>query len=86
MIMDGVLCVPGYFKSKTGLGAKVLRGLSIWAILIASKLVILEAINFAFGESVKFSGPIHGLLAFVIVVIAIIIAERTTMRIYNSLA
>ncbi|MCH8946031.1 MAG: hypothetical protein IH789_00190, partial [Acidobacteria bacterium] len=48
--------VAGYFKSKTGLGAKVLRGLSIWAILIASKLVILEAINFAFGESVKFSG------------------------------
>ena len=78
--------VAGYFKSKTGLGARVLRGLSIWAILFASKLVILEAINFAFGESVKFSGPIHGLVAFIIVVIAIIFAEQAITRIYDSLA
>ena len=78
--------VAGYFKSKTGLGARVLRGLSIWAILFASKLVILEAINFAFGESVEFSGPVHGLVAFIIVVIAIIIAERSISRIYESLA
>ena len=48
--------------------------------------MILEAINFAFGESVKFSGPIHGLVAFIIVVIAIIFAERAITRIYNSLA
>ncbi len=78
--------VAGYFKSKTGLGARILRGLSIWAILFASKLVILGAINFAFGESVEFSGPVHGLVAFIIVVIAIIIAERSISRIYESLA
>ncbi len=78
--------VAGYFKSKTGLGARVLRGLSTWAILFTSKLVILEAINFAFGESVAFSGPIHGLVAFIVVVIAIIIAEQTITRIYKSLA
>ncbi len=78
--------VAGYFKTKTGMRAKVLRVLSTWAILFASKLVILEAINFAFGDSVEFSGPIHGLVAFIIVVIAIIIAEQTIMRIYNYLA
>jgi len=78
--------VADYFKSKTGLGARVLRSLSIWTILFASKLVILEAINFAFGESVKFSGPVHGLVAFIIVVIAIITAEQTVRRIYKSLA
>lgn len=78
--------VADYFKAKTGLRAKVLRGLSTWAILFASKLVILEAINFAFGDSVVFSGPIHGLVAFIIVVIAIIIVEQAITRIYNSLA
>jgi hypothetical protein len=78
--------VAGYFKKKTGMRAKVLRILSTWAILFASKLVILEAINFAFGDSVEFSGPIHGLVAFIIVVIAIIVAEQTITRIYNSLA
>ncbi len=78
--------VADYFKAKTGLRAKVLRSLSTWAILFASKLVILEAINFAFGDSVVFSGPIHGLVAFIIVVIAIIIVEQAITRIYNSLA
>ena len=78
--------VAGYFKTKTGLRAKVLRGLSTWPILFASKLVILEAFNFAFGDSVVFSGPIHGLVAFIIVVIAIIIAEQAITRIYNFLA
>ncbi len=78
--------VAGYFKTKTGLSAKVMRGLSTWAILFASKLVILEAINFAFGDSVVFGGPINGLGAFIIVVIAIIIAEQAITRIYNFLA
>ena len=78
--------VAGYFKTKTGLSAKVMRGLSTWAILFASKLVILEAINFAFGDSVVFSGPVHGLVAFIIVVIAIISAEQAVTRIYNFLA
>ncbi len=63
-----------------------MRGLSTWAILFASKLVILEAINFAFGDSVVFGGPINGLVAFIIVVIAIIIAEQAITRIYNFLA
>ncbi len=78
--------VADYFEAKTGLRAKVLRGLSTWAILFASKLVILEAINFAFGDSVVFSGPLHGLVAFIIVVITIIIVEQAISRIYNSLA
>ncbi len=63
-----------------------MRGLSTWAILFGSKLAILEAINFSFGDSVIFSGPIHGLVAFIIVVIAIIIAEKTISWIYESLA
>lgn len=78
--------VASYFKKRTGLKAKILRGLSTWGILFGSKLVILETINFSFGDSVIFSGPLHGLVAFVIVVIAIIIAEQTFSWIYRSLA
>ena len=54
--------VDNYFKKQSGLKAKILRGLSTWGILFGSKLVILEAINIAFGDEVLFSGPIHGLL------------------------
>lgn len=77
--------VSNYFKKKPGTGAKVLRGLSIWAILFISKLVILEAINICFGDSVLFGGPIHGLVAFIVVVIGIIIAEQIFFRIYRYL-
>ena len=78
--------IAGYFKSKSGVSAKVSRGLSTWAILFGSKLVILEAINIAFGDSVVFSGPIEGLVAFVVVVVAIICAEQFLLWIYRKLA
>ena len=78
--------VAEFFKGTPGLKAKILRGLSTWAILFGSKLAILEAINISFGDSVLFGGPVHGVIAFIIVVIAIIIAEQFFMWIYRSLA
>lgn len=78
--------VAEYFKKKTTLKAKILRALSTWAILFSSKLIILEAINLSFGKSIVFSGPIHGLVAFIIVVIAILSAEQILLKIYRSLA
>jgi hypothetical protein len=78
--------VASLFKEKTGLRAKILRGLSTWGILFASKVIILEAINFFFGDSVVFSGPIHGLVVFIVVVTGIIVAEQIFLKIYRSLA
>lgn len=77
--------VSNYFKKKSGVGPKILRGLSIWAILFISKLIILEAINLSFGDSVVFSGPIHGLVAFIVVVTGIIITEQIFFKIFRSL-
>jgi hypothetical protein len=78
--------VANIFKGSDGLKAKIGRGLSTWAILFVSKLMILEAINQAFGESVLFGGPAHGLVAFIIVIIAIIMSEQLFLRIYKSLS
>ena len=78
--------IASYFKSKSGLRPKILRLFSSWIVLFISKLIILEAINFTFGSHVLFSGPIHGLVAFIIVVIAILVAEQFIIRIYKSLA
>lgn len=77
--------VANYFKKKSGLQAKILRGLSTWGILFASKLIILQAINISFGKDVLFSGPVHGLVSFIVVVIAIIVAEQLFYRVYKSL-
>lgn len=60
--------------------------MSTWSILFGSKFVILEAINIFFGDEVLFTGPIHGLLAFIVVVIAVIVAEQTFSKVYRSLA
>lgn len=75
-----------YFKSKTSLSAKVMRFFSTWVVVFIAKLLILEAINYAFGDSVLFSGPIHGLVSFIVVVTAILIAEQIVLRIYRSMA
>lgn len=77
--------VAGYFKEKTGLQAKIFRGLSTWAILFFSKLIILELINFSFGDSVLFSGPVNGLVSFIAVVITIIVTEQVFLKLYKLL-
>lgn len=75
-----------YFKSKSGLAFKIIRLFSTWAVIFIAKLLILEAISFAFGDSVVFSGPIHGLVSFIVVVTAILVAEQFIIKMYRSLA
>ena len=74
-----------FFGGKSGTHIKVMRGISAWAIVFVSKLVILKALSIAFGDSVVFSGPMHGVVSFIIVVTGIIIAEQAVMWIYRSL-
>jgi len=75
-----------FFAGKTDTRTKVMRGVSAWAIIFVSKLVILEAISIFFGESLVFSGPMDGLIVFLTVVIAIIATEQFVAWIYRSLA
>lgn len=77
--------VAHYFSKMEGVKAKILRGLSTWAILFVSKLIILKAISFAFGSSVVFSGAVHGLVAFIAVIVAIIVAEQCFNKMYRVL-
>ena len=46
---------------------------------------MLGAINFAFGDAVLFSGPLHGVLAFIAVVVVMLVAEELAVRIYRRL-
>ncbi len=78
--------IAGYIEAKSESRTKLLRILSAWGIIFISKVVMLEAINFFFDDTLLFTGPIHGLVAFIIVVTAIIVAEQGIMRIYKSLA
>ena len=74
-----------YFRSRPGKLAKFLRILSAWLILFLSKFVILGAINLAFGNDVNFGGPLHGIVAFIVVVLVMLAAEEAIVRFYRRL-
>ncbi|MEE4164107.1 MAG: hypothetical protein V2I25_16505 [Woeseiaceae bacterium] len=78
--------VAAFFNSKQGAFARFLRFFSAWLILFGSKFVMLGAIDLAFGDDIEFSGPLHGVLAFIVVVVVMLAAEELTVRIYRSLA
>jgi len=78
--------IANYFEKKAGIKAKIQRLLLTWAIMFGSKFVIMEAVDFAFGEKVVFGGPFHGLVAFIIIVIVMLIAEYAIVKLYRSLA
>lgn len=77
--------IGGYFQSKSGVIAKILRILSAWGVLFGSKFVILEAVNIAFGDQVLFTGPVHGIVAFIVVVVVMLIAEVAIFKLNKSL-
>ena len=77
--------VAQYFNSRSGSLAKFLRLFCAWLILFGSKFVMLGAIDIAFGDDVAFSGPVHGVVAFIAVVVVMLAAEEAIARFYRWL-
>lgn len=78
--------ISAYFRSQGGKSAKILRFFSAWTILFLSKFVMLGAINLTFGGSIRFEGPLHGVVAFIVVIFAMLAAEEAVVRLYRRLA
>jgi hypothetical protein len=75
-----------FFNRMSGAFARFLRLFCAWLVLFGSKFVMLGAINFAFGDLVLFTGPVHGVVAFIVVIIAMLAAEELIVRFYRRLA
>lgn len=73
--------IGGYFRARSGPGALVLRVLATWALLFGSKFVILEIVDIVFGDRVDFGG----LIAFILLVVALLAAEKILPHIYHTL-
>ena len=56
-----------------------------WLVLFGSKFVILEALVFAFGDRLKFSGPFHGIVALIVVVVVMLVVEAVLVKLYRRL-
>jgi len=78
--------VAAYFNAKPGRFARFMRFFSAWVVLFGSKFVILEALALAFGDNLRFGGPIHGLVALIVVVVAMLVAEAALVMFYRRLA
>ncbi|WP_047042936.1 hypothetical protein [Vibrio mexicanus] len=77
--------IAAYFMAKEGVWPKVMRGVSSYIILVGSKFLILEVLNIVFGNNIQFTGPWNGVIAFIAVVFAILLAEKIVAKIYFSL-
>lgn len=77
--------VAAFFKKRPGGFMKFMRFFCAWLVLFGSKFVILEAIVFAFGDSVRFEGRFHGLLTLIVVVVVMLLAEELVVRFYRRL-
>ena len=73
--------VAHFFEQRDSPVSKVLRVLSVWLILFASKFVILEVIDIIFGEHVEL-GSFVTVLSLVLVMM---ITREVVQRIYESL-
>ncbi len=77
--------VAAYFKGKPGAFMTFMRFFCAWLVLFGSKFVILEALDVAFGDNVRFEGRCHGIVPLIIVAIVMLLAEELVVRIYRRL-
>ena len=77
--------VAAYYNAKPGGFAKFMRYFTAWLILFGSKFVILEALVFAFGDRIRFSGALHGIVALIVVVVAMLAAEVIIVKIFRKM-
>ncbi|HSD17952.1 MAG TPA: hypothetical protein VLC71_11935 [Thermomonas sp.] len=77
--------VAVYFNARPGGLMKFFRYFFAWLVLFGSKFVILEALSFAFGDSVRFAGIYHGIVTLIVVVVVMLIAEEAVVRLYRRL-
>lgn len=78
--------VAKFFNARPGALMKFLRFFFAWVVVFGSKFVILEALSFAFGDSLRLSGALHGLVPLIIIVVTMLLAEEAVVRLYRRLA
>jgi hypothetical protein len=77
--------LAAFFNARPGRFARVMRFFTAWVVLFGSKFVILEALVFAFGDRLHFGGPLHGVVALIVVVVAMLVVEAVLVKLYRRL-
>ena len=77
--------VAAFFNARPGGFNKFMRFFTAWLILFGSKFAILEALAFAFGDRLHFGGPFHGIVALIVVVVAMLGVEAAMVKVFRLL-
>ena len=85
LLLDAVIGlehrVAVFFKAREGTVNKVLGGVSQFAILFLSKFLILEVVNFVFGDHVE----LGHLVEIVSIIVAMIVSRLALRAVYDRL-
>ena len=63
----------------------IFRILVTWALLFGSKIIMMKIVDLILGNKIEYYGPYHGLGAFVLIIIGMIIAENLLKKVFLSL-
>jgi hypothetical protein len=74
-----------FFKARPGGFMTFMRYFGAWVVLFGSKFLMLWALGLVFGEKVHFGGAMHGVVALIAVVVAMLVAEELVIRIYRGI-
>ena len=77
--------LAAFFNARPGGFNKFMRFFTAWLVLFGSKFVILEALVLAFGNRISFGGPFHGIVALIVVVVAMLVVEAALVKLYRRL-
>ena len=77
--------IADFFKSKEGVINLILRILVTWALLFGSKIIMMKIVDLILEDKIEYYGPYHGLGAFVLIIIGMIIAENLLKKVFLSL-
>ena len=77
--------IADFFMSKEGVINLILRILVTWALLFGSKIIMMKIVDLILGNKIEYYGPDHGLGAFVLIIIGMIIAENLLKKVFLSL-
>lgn len=85
LLLDVILSfehrVRGFFAAREGAAWKTAGAAAMIAILFIGKLVILEVVNFVFGDHVE----LGHLIDVIVLIIAMMVTRRIALVIYNRL-
>jgi len=77
--------VAVWFDGRKGTLWKSARIFSAWFILFGSKFIMLGVLDRVLGTKVEFIGALHGVVAFIVVIAGMLIAEVALVKVFRAL-